>query len=212
VPLAVIGAGYPRTGTSSLKLALEKLGFGPCMHMIELFPRPDIWPFWRRALAGEPVDWEEGFAGFRSTTDVPGCLVYRQLAERYPEAKVILTLREPEAWFASTQATILAPRADETMPPGGMTLPRILGWDPNDPAMHEREPMIARFEAHNAEVLQTIPAERLLVFRAAEGWAPLCAFLGVPIPETPYPRANTSDEWATRAAARRAEAAAALPG
>lgn len=205
MPLAVIGAGMPRTGTASLKVALEQLGFGPCMHMIELFPRPDLWPLWQKALAGEPVDWEAVFRGFRSTTDVPGCLVYRQLAERYPEAKVILSLRDPESWFASTQATILGPRLQNMLPPDRLALPKIIGWDPNDPAMHDREAMIERFEAHNAEVRSTIPPERLLMFRAVDGWAPLCRFLGVAVPDTPYPKANTSEDWAQRRADREAE-------
>lgn len=198
MPLSVIGAGMPRTGTTSLKVALDQLGFGPCMHMIELFPRPDLWPLWGKALKGEPVDWEEVFQGFRSTTDVPGCLVYRRLAEHYPEAKLILTLRDADSWYASTQATVLG--SWEGRPSGAMTLPKILGWDPEDPALHDRDAMIARFEAHNAEVLATIPPERLLVFRTGDGWGPLCGFLGVPVPDAPYPKANTSEDWAARRA------------
>ena len=198
MPLKVIGAGMPRTGTSSLKAALERLGFGPCYHMIEAFPRPDHWPFWARAYAGEPVDREEIFGEFPSTTDAPACRFYAELALRYHEAKVILTLREPEAWFASTQGTVLSdanPRMQVAKP-----LLDAIGWNPTDPALHDHDQMIGRFQAHNAHVQRTIPSERLLVFRAGDGWGPLCDFLGVEAPDEPYPTLNSTDDWNKRRA------------
>ncbi len=99
MPLKVIGAGLPRTGTLSLKHALEQLGFGRCHHMTELARNPDRWPLWERAFDGEPVEWEEIFQGFGATVDAPSCFFYREIAERYPEAKVILTVRDPNRWF-----------------------------------------------------------------------------------------------------------------
>src|ERR1700752_4054595 len=103
--LSVIGAGFGRTGTMSLKLALEQLGLGPCYHMIEVFKNPKAPGYWEAAAHGQPVEWEEVFDGYGSTVDWPSATFYRELAEAYPAAKVVLTLRDPKAWFASTQAT-----------------------------------------------------------------------------------------------------------
>ena len=108
MPLSVIGAGFGRTGTMSLKLALDQLGFGPCYHMTEVFKNPKASGYWEAAADGKPIDWEEVFAGYRSTVDWPGATFYKQLADAYPEAKVILTERDAEAWFESTQATIFS--------------------------------------------------------------------------------------------------------
>src|SRR5262249_30221032 len=115
--LKVIGSGYGRTGTLSLKLALEQLGFGPCHHMLEVFPRPQTMPLWIDAARGKP-DWEAIFDGFQSMVDHPGCKFWRELAAYYPDAKVIHTVRDPERWFASTQATIFSPQMNfESAPP-----------------------------------------------------------------------------------------------
>src|ERR1700755_877814 len=102
MPLSVIGAGFGRTGTLSLKLALEQLGFGPCYHMVEVFKTPKAPGYWEAAADGRPVDWDQVFEGYRATVDWPSATFWRELAEAYPEAKVILTLRDPESWFAST--------------------------------------------------------------------------------------------------------------
>ncbi len=107
--LDVIGVGYPRTGTASLKAALEMIGFGPCYHMSECLGRPSHWPVWHTAAEGRAVDWEQIFAGYAATTDAPGCHFYEALAQAYPRAKLILTRRDADRWFESTQATILSP-------------------------------------------------------------------------------------------------------
>ncbi len=206
MPLAVIGAGYPRTGTMSLKLALEQLGFGPCHHMTELFTHPQAWPLWEHIADGGTPDWEALFAGYRSTTDAPGCWFYRELAERYPDAKVILSERDAQSWLKSMSATIMGPahRADLAVSPVGQLIRKLaglMGWAPpsgEGPAgPPPAEQMMASFEAHNAEVRRVIPADRLLVFQASQGWAPLCAFLGVDVPDTPYPHVNSTEEFAT---------------
>src|SRR6185312_13892981 len=114
VSLQVIGAGLGRTGTSSLKLALELLGFGPCYHMTELIGHPDHLPLWNAAAEGRG-DWKTIFADYGSTTDYPGCVFWRDLAAAFPDAKIILTLRDPEEWFASTQATVFSP--NRPLPP-----------------------------------------------------------------------------------------------
>jgi hypothetical protein len=104
--MKVIGAGFGRTGTMSLKVALEELGFGPCYHMIELFEHPEHVERWEAAVGGEPVDWEELFSGYQVTVDWPGAAFYKELSERYPEARVILTVRDPERWYESAWNTI----------------------------------------------------------------------------------------------------------
>jgi Sulfotransferase domain len=198
MPLTVIGAGLGRTGTLSLKLALEQLGAGPCYHMKEVFAVPDASDQWRRAAEGEAVDWEVVFAGYRATVDWPAAQFYKQLAARYPEAKIILSLRDAESWFRSTQATIFADPTFPGAPPAWRAMVQRVITEPMGGRLDDRETLIARYRAHNDEVQRVIPRERLLVFEATEGWPPLCAFLGVPVPSEPYPRTNTTDEWIER--------------
>lgn len=198
MPLTVIGAGLGRTGTASLKLALQQLGFGPCYHMMEVFPRPDAPAQWLRTAEGEAVDWEEIFAGFAATVDWPSAQFYKELAAHYPEAKVILSLREAESWFTSTQATIFA---DPTFPGWSPTMRAMVQkviTEPMGGRLDDRETLIAKYNAHNDEVRRVIATERLLVYEASDGWAPLCTFLGVSVPDMPYPRTNTREEWAQR--------------
>ena len=204
--LSVIGAGMPRTGTLSLKKALERLGFGPCHHMTEVFADPASWPLWDRVADGEAVDWGEVFAGWRATTDAPGCWFYRELAERYPDAKLILTERDPDRWFDSMAATIFSAEHRQTMQasPVGQIIRKLStrkmpaaapvagSWAPPG-----REVMTAMFRAHSAAVCAAIPPERLLIYRVTEGWGPLCAFLGVGVPNEPFPQVNNPDEFRT---------------
>ncbi len=206
MPLKVIGAGQGRTGTMSLKHALEELGFGPCHHMIELIGHPEQFRFWERIFDDEPVDFEEVYAGYNSAVDAPTCFIYRQLAERYPDAKVILTLRDPESWWRSAQATVMSERlrmqhdrADNPMASMQRKLAGYLarrGQPAGRPSDHDGA--IAQFERHNDEVRRMIPPERLLVYEVKQGWAPLCEFLRVPVPDTPFPHANTTKEFQER--------------
>jgi hypothetical protein len=213
--LEIVGAGLGRTGTATLKTVLEQLGFGPCHHMIEVIQHPEQADFWGRAARGEPVDWEELFAAYRSSCDWPSCAFYKELAARYPAAKVILTLRDPEAWFQSVSNTILPamkgplvlPDGTRVGPPGDFAALLI-----GEKTFHNdfsRENMIAVFNRHNEEVKRVIAPERLLVFEAAQGWEPLCRFLGVPVPATPFPRTNTTEEFQQRIAERMQQIAAA---
>jgi hypothetical protein len=202
--LKVIGAGLPRTGTSSLKLALEQLGFGPCYHMREVIEHPEFAAHWERAADGAHVDWDEVFQGYHATTDAPACHFYKSLAEHYPDAKVLLSMRDPEAWFASTQNTILRPEVMAMHEARGtLTMCNKIGWG-IDPRLREHAYMVERFYRHNDAVKKTIPAERLLVFDVREGWEPLCRFLGVPVPETPFPRTNSTEEFGQMINARAA--------
>ena len=204
--LAVIGAGLPRTGTSSQKMALEQLGFGPCYHMRPLLDMPDHWPLWETAAAGGAVDWDAIFQGWGSTTDAPACHFYRELANVYPDAKVVLSVRDPEAWFASTQNTILSPTMDMLHDlRGAGALLNAIGWG-SAPELRDHDWMLDRYHRHAAEVKATVPAHRLLVYDVAEGWEPLCRFLGRPVPDTPFPQVNTTEQFKGMLAARAAEA------
>jgi hypothetical protein len=211
--LQVIGAGYGRTGTLSLKLALEQLGFGPCHHMVEVFAHPETIPLWIAAADGRP-DWEAIFDGYAAAVDWPTATFYRELAEAYPEAKVILTERNPESWFASTQATIfgreLPPDSED---PWTVMAGKVVG-ELFDRRLHDKARVISVYQAHNARVREVIPPERLLVYQVADGWAPLCAFLGVPVPDAPMPKVNSTEEFRATIAselAHRAAAASAAP-
>jgi hypothetical protein len=193
--LQVIGAGLGRTGTLSLKLALEHLGFGPCYHMVEVLAgvRRNV-PLWTEAAAGNP-DWEAIFAGYRATTDYPACSFWRELADYYPRAKVILTTRDPDAWFDSVSETIFSDphRARFEKGPVGAFMEATVYRDFGD-RIHDRAFMTEWFERRNREVMETVPAERLLVYSVKEGWDPLCAFLDVRVPTEPFPRVNSREE------------------
>ena len=192
--LKVIGAGYPRTGTSSLKGALEQLGFGRCHHMREIIMDPASAARWIEAAEGHP-DWEAIFEGYQSCTDAPGCSFWRELADYYPDAKVLLSVRDPNDWFDSTQATVFSEQMLGKR--SGFSLEEFFAKVVTrefGEHIHDREFMLAQFERHNQEVIAAFPSDRLLVYEVREGWAPLCAWLGVPVPEDPFPHANSREE------------------
>lgn len=193
--LKVIGAGLGRTGTMSLKLALTQIGFGPCYHMMEVFPHAHRVQQWNDIASGKAPDWDGVFDGFVATVDWPACNYYKQLMATYPDAKVLLSVRpDAEKWFASTQATIFTDDLNNNAP---AFIPKIIG-DIVGPDRHDKAAVIAAYERHNAEVRAYVPKERLLEFMPEMGWESLCKWLGVPVPETPYPRVNTSEDWAAR--------------
>jgi hypothetical protein len=192
--LKVIGAGLGRTGTASLKVALEQLGIGRCHHMGEVLADPEQIPLWIEAADGSP-DWDRLMRGFSASVDYPSCSYWRELAEVYPDAKIILSTRSAESWFESVNATIMAPRFNDFIAPTpwGQMIKRTI-WDTLEGRMGDREFMIDYFERSNDEIQRTVPADRLLVFEAREGWAPLCDFLGLPVPDTEFPRINQREE------------------
>lgn len=201
--LAVIGAGFGRTGTLSLKGALEQLGFGPCYHMVEVIEHPEHVDFWQRAAAGDQVDWDEIPASYRAAVDWPACNFYAPLAARYPEAKVILTVRDPERWYRSACRTIF-PRITRPLAEDHPAWPRArmqrrivieqaLGGD-----IADRAHVLRAFRHHIEEVRRAIVPERLLVYRVADGWEPLCRFLGRPVPDAPLPHVNSTDDFRLR--------------
>ncbi|MEM7272410.1 MAG: sulfotransferase family protein [Actinomycetota bacterium] len=204
--LQVIGAGNGRTGTLTTKLALEQLGFGPCYHMLELMSEPERVGHWQDAFAGRPVDWPALFDGYRSTTDYPGFYFWSDLMQAFPDAKVVLTTRPAADWYESAKSTIY------TAPPGPLEKLRILTRLPFSPYLRSMLPVfkiadrlftdifegrfedrdfaIAKYEEMNQAVIDGVPPERLLVYNVADGWGPLCEFLGVETPDGPMPHAH----------------------
>ncbi|MFC6839613.1 sulfotransferase family protein [Xanthomonas theicola] len=192
--LQVIGAGLGRTGTLSLKLALEYLGLGRCYHAMELAANlRHALPRWNAAIEGRP-DWDAIFAGYSATTDYPGCCFWPELAAHWTQAKVILTVRDPDAWFDSVQATIFATddRAPSLFGSDGQKLSRFLRRDMGQ-HLGERAFMTDYFQRWNQRVIDRVPKERLLVLTADEGWDRLCGFLGLPVPQVPYPRVHARE-------------------
>ncbi|MEV6980469.1 sulfotransferase family protein [Sphaerisporangium sp. NPDC051017] len=198
----VIGAGLGRTGTMALKLALCRLGFGPCYHFTEVFAHPEHLYAWAAAANGEPEAWRDPLKEYAATTDWPGVAFWRELVEAFPGAKVILTTRDAGLWFESMNETVFAAMAGrfpdaakryrtfeaaEQLTEFGRAgvVGRTFGGRIDD-----RDHVIACYERHNDEVRRTVAPGRLLDFRVSQGWEPLCAFLGVPIPGEPFPRAN----------------------
>jgi hypothetical protein len=200
--LAVIGPGFGRTGTMSLKHALEQLGFGPCHHMEEVFAHPEQVPHWQAVAAGQPVVWDDVFAGYHSQVDWPGAHPWRELATAYPQSKVILSVRPEASWWTSFSATIgaLFDAPDQVpLPPHLRTIldlaiemvqVQTFGCPSTD-----REGVLAAYRRRTEEVCGAIPAERLLVFDVAEGWAPLCRFLDVGVPDAPFPHMNSTEQF-----------------
>ena len=193
--LEVIAAGLGRNATFSMKFALEALGFGPCHHMSEVFAdgRRQV-PLWIEASRGNP-DWDAIFAGFRASADYPSASYWRELAEYYPDAKVVLTTRDPDSWFESVSATIFSDAMQGTLEGSAVgALMQGAIFDHFEGDITDRAFMTGWFERRNQEVIDTLPPERLLVYSPKQGWEPLCAFLGVPVPEIPFPRVNSRDE------------------
>lgn len=200
--LDIIGSGFGRTGTMSTKLALEQLGFGPCHHMVEVMGSPAQPPFWKDFAEGRQVDWVTVFADYASQVDFPGAAVWPQLIAAFPDARVLHTERPEDEWWASYSVTIAkffehAPTMQ--LPPHiaaiFVTMDKILVQDLLGGTT--RDASIAAYRRNNAKVRATVPAEKLLVFTPTDGWAPLCRFLGVPVPDTPFPRSNARDEFWT---------------
>ena len=212
--LEVIGAGFGRTGTMSLKVALETLGFGPCYHMTEVFTHPEHVELWRAATQGKPVAWEQIFDGYRATVDWPGCAFYAELMESNPDAKVILTVRDPEEWYESAHNTIyrisgaasspifylasLVVPAAKRMKHAHRMIIEVVWQRDLGGRFEDRGYAIETFERHNEEVKRHVPAEKLLVYEVGEGWGPLCEFLGVEVPDEPFPHLNDSEVFRGR--------------
>ena len=202
--LQVIGSGFGRTGTRSTQEALEILGFGPCHHMEQIFANPSQVPLWQDIQAGKAVDWNQVFAGYASQVDWPGAHVWQETAAAFPNAKVLHTVRPDHKWWASFSGTIAKLfRVYKTLDiPAHVTAALDVGRDlVGERTFHgqfeDKTAAVTAYHQRLTDVRAAIPAGRLLVYDVVEGWAPLCAFLDVPVPDQPFPRRNAKDDfWA----------------
>ena len=194
--LRVVGAGVGRTGTHSLKIALEQLCGGTCHHMLEVFPRPEQAEYFTRAIDGEDVDWTEVYAEFSAMVDFPGALFWREAAAAYPDAPVLLSTRPAEDWYRSASNTIFL--AFDNTPPElapWMEAMRRGMADRFSADFGNEAAMIAAYERHNAEVRAEVPADRLIDWTPSDGWRPICEGLGMAVPDEPFPLTNTTNEF-----------------
>ncbi len=192
--LKIIGAGMGRTGTASLKVALEALNMGHCYHMTEVLKNPEYTQYWINAAEGN-ADWDKIYGGYSATVDNPGCNYWKELAAYYPNAKVILTTRDANKWFDSTNETIHSVEFARFMKnsPFGEMIQKTM-WDRMENRMQDRAYMVEFFNKRTVEIIDSIDAGRLLVYQVSDGWAPLCEFLDVPVPNLEYPRINSRNE------------------
>ncbi len=216
--LRVIGAGFGRTGTLSLKSALETLGFSKTHHMKEVLASPRQMRLWHAVATGQQPQWDAIFDGYQASVDFPSASYWRELVTHYPDAKVVLSVRDPDSWYRSANETIHA--VSTAMPQWiGRLVPlarlqiEMVNAAVWQRVFHgrftDRTYAIEIFNAHIAAVRKEVPEDRLLVFEAAQGWAPLCAFLGCPIPDAPYPHLNDTQQF--RRMVRILRAVAVLP-
>lgn len=203
--LRVVGAGFPRTGTKSLKEALELVLGGPCYHMVEVFDHLEHVPVWREALRGQPPDWNGFLSGYVAAVDWPASAFWRDLAAANPDALIVLSVRDDaEEWWQSADRTIFTVTRrteyehQEWLDFVHELLESHIGrpWD-------DRSAAIAAYERHNADVRASVPPDRLLEWNASDGWKPICEALGIAPPDESFPHVNSTEEWNER---RRAEA------
>ena len=195
--LKVVGAGLGRTGTHSLKVALEQLLGGTCYHMVEVFPRPEHVPLWHAAILGEQPDWEEMLQGFTATVDWPAAAVWADLHRAFPDSVVLLSLRDdPAAWWRSFSQTILEVMQRGPAQPDdqwyAMSVDMLRRFTPD---YADEGAAIAAYEAHNQAVRESVEPGRLIEWRPKDGWGPLCRGLGISEPEEPFPHVNTTDDF-----------------
>ena len=211
--LQVIGAAFGRTGSHSLAQALAHLGVGPCYTIYDVKKNPSHVALWNDALAERTVDWQELFQGYASTVEWPAVTFLPQILEAFPQAKVILTLRDADAWYTSAEATIFDalelavhnPNSPGRLGPA-IDLTRRLVLERTFEGNHrDREATIALYNRHIQSVIDLVPADHLLQYRLAQGWEPICAFLDAPLPEEPFPHVNdrasflsSAPEWMKR--------------
>ncbi|MEM6708076.1 MAG: sulfotransferase family protein [Pseudomonadota bacterium] len=205
MPLEIVGAGFGRTGTLSLKFALEKLGFGPCYHMMEVHKNEGHEALWTAAADGQTMDWASLFQDYRAAVDWPSCNWWREQLAAFPRASVILSHRDPDAWYRSVMNTIYAHScagrdSDDGRRRAAAAMAFEVIWDGVfDGRLDDRDHVIDCFLRHNQAVRETVPAAQLLEYQPGDGWEPLCAFLEVPVPDEPYPRVNSTAEFNSHA-------------
>ncbi len=194
--LRMIGAGLGRTGTTSLKLALEELLGGPCYHMYEVRERPADPDVWGDAYEGQMPNWEAFFDDYLAAVDWPSAPFWRELSEAFPEAPILLSVRDSDSWWKSASNTIFiavaryfAPDA----PDDGWTRMGRGMMTRFTPAWQDEAAAKAAYEAYNDNVRAMAPADRLVEWRPGDGWEPICSALGLAVPDHPFPHANTTE-------------------
>jgi len=198
VSVRVVGAGVGRTGTLSLKAALEQLLGTPCYHMLEVFGHPEHMGSWAAAASGEAVDWDALLQGYGATSDFPACLFWSEILEANPDAIVVLsTRRDSETWWESASQTIFGIDKAHLPPEMGewFEMWRDVSTARFTPDWTDKAASIAAYERHNAEVRASAPAGRLVEWQASDGWAPLCAALDLAIPSEPFPHLNKREDF-----------------
>ncbi len=193
--LKVIGTGFGRTGTDSMRLALNILRFGPTHHMLELSDKPVLYKRWIDLAHGSQVDWSSLFEGYSSCVDWPSAYYWKELIDVYPDARVLLTWRSPESWWKSFENTILImmKRLKDKNPLTHFLAENVFDGKPDD-----RDHAIDIYKRHVDEVITTVRQDRLLVYKLGDGWEPLCAFLDVPVPKEDYPNKNATVDFQTK--------------
>jgi hypothetical protein len=197
VALKVVGAGVGRTGTASLKLALERLLGGRCYHMQEIAAHPEALEYWAAAGRGEMPDWDTVFAGYVATVDWPSATYWPEISAAYPEALVLLSVRvSPEVWWQSATATIFDGMRERVAAGGDAFAAMAAGiFQRFPPGIADKVDGIAAYKAHNERVRGVIPSSRLLEWQPGDGWGPLCERLGVAVPDEPFPHENTTERF-----------------
>jgi hypothetical protein len=197
--LQVVGAGLGRTGTHSLQLALQQLLGGRCYHMIEVFGRPDDIAVWHAAVNGNQPDWNEFLADYNATVDWPACSFWREISAANPDAVVLLSSRDTDGWWKSASNTIFAvgdrPATGDPQFDAQRAMALDMFVNTFTPGWQDETEAKRAYEAHNADVRASVPADRLIDYHAGDGWEPICERLGLPVPSEPFPHLNTTDEF-----------------
>ena len=202
--LKVLGAGFGRTGTHSLQLALNTLGFGPCYHMFEVANNPGHEEIWLEAMAGKPTDWQELFKAYHSAVDWPSAIFVPQLLHVFPDARIILTLRDPEDWYQSINKSIFSAleiqgKIQSMFGASHKNMVSQFVLDKMFSGRHkDKEYVLEVYNEHIRKVEEQVPAGSLLKYTITEGWQPLCSFLDVPIPDQPFPKSNDRQSFHSR--------------
>lgn len=200
MPIRIVGAGLYRTGTKSLKAALEILLGRPSYHMAEVFKHPEHIPIWHRAATGEMPEWSDFLSDFDATLDAPAAYFWPEIADAYPEALVLLSVRSAESWWQSASQTVMKTE--------GLVSPE---WDAMNSAIRgarfstsglDKDSMIKGYQDHNEQVRSGIDPSRLLEWTIGDGWEPICKALRIPVPDEPFPHTNSTKEWLERAGNR----------